>query len=116
MTTAWDNIRDRLLPDIKNYLDVTWDDEAIDKKLWDIAVGGMAYLDSKIGTAQDYTLPGLHRSLLFDYIRYARDGASDIFENNYRHLILAAQSERRVNTYAATKNADTANDRNQPEL
>ena len=93
MTTAWDDIRPALLPDIKNYLDITWQD--------DIAVAGMGYLDGKIGTAQDYTQPGLHRSLLFDYIRYTRDGAADIFENNYRHLILAAQNERRVTAYAA---------------
>lgn len=108
MKTAWDDIRSLLLPDIKNYLDITWDDDAIDSKLWNIAVGGMKYLDGKIGEAQDYTVPGLHRDLLMDYIRYTRDGAADIFENNYRHLILAAQNERRVNAYAA-KAADTTN-------
>lgn len=109
MLTVWDNIRSSLLPDIKNYLDITWDDDALDAKIWDLTVGGMAYLDSKIGDAQDYTQPGLHRSLLFDYVRYARDGAADIFENNYRHLILAAQSERRVENYAAAQSTDSAN-------
>ena len=101
MTTAWDDIRPALLPDIKNYLDITWEDDELEKKLWGIAVAGMGYLDGKIGAAQDYTQPGLHRSLLFDYIRYTRDGAADIFENNYRHLLLAAQNERRVTAYAA---------------
>lgn len=115
MKTAWDDIRDELLPDIKNYLDITWDDEKVDAKIWNIAVGGMTYLDNKIGAAQDYTKPGLHRDLLMDYVRYARDGAADIFENNYLHLILAAQNERRVNAYAA-KNADPAHQGDQPEL
>lgn len=109
MQTAWDGIRAELLPDIKNYLDITWDDDATDSKIWDLALGGMTYLDGKIGSGQDYTLPGPHRSLLMDYIRYARDGAADIFENNYRHLILAAQNERRVKAYAK-KASDPANE------
>lgn len=115
MKSIWDKIRASLLPDIKNYLDITWDDDAVDSKIWNIAVGGMTYLDGKIGAAQDYTQPGLHRDLLMDYVRYARDGAADIFENNYRHLILAAQNERRVNAYAA-ENANAPDERNQPEF
>lgn len=107
MTTIWDGIREVLLPDIKNYLDITWADEVTDSKIWSIAVGGMSYLDSKIGTPQDYTAPGMHRDLLMDYVRYARDGAADIFENNYRHLILAAQNERRVIDYAAQTSDST---------
>lgn len=106
MLTVWDNIRDVLLPDVKNYLDITWDDDALDDKIWNLTVGGMTYLDGKIGDAQDYTQPGIHRSLLLDYVRYSRDGAADIFENNYRHLILAAQNERRVEAHAAAKDAD----------
>ena len=86
MSTALDDLRPVLLPDIKNYLDLTWADDKMDAKIWDIATGGMAYLNGKIGDEQDYTLPGLARSLLLDYIRYARDGAADIFENNYRQL------------------------------
>lgn len=109
MTTVWDGIRNVLLPDIKTYLDITWDDDAVDTKVWNLTVGGMSYLDGKIGGPQDYTTPGLHRDLLMDYVRYARDGAADIFETNYRHLILAAQNERRVSTYAA-KNANQTNE------
>lgn len=105
MTTAWDDKYTELMLDIKNYLDVTWDDEDTDLKLWDMAVAGMTYLDSKIGAPMDYTSPGLPRALLFDYVRYFRDGAADIFENNYRHLILTAQNERMVQEYA-TKTAD----------
>ena len=109
MTTVWDGIRDVLLPDVKNYLDITWDDDAVNTKVWNLTVGGMSYLDGKIGEPQDYTTPGLHRDLLMDYVRYARDGAADIFENNYRHLILAAQNERRASAYAA-QNADQTNE------
>lgn len=100
MTSKWDEQRETLLPDVKNYLDITWSDEALDKKIWDITVAGMLYLDSKIGTAQDYTQPGLARALLMDYVRYTRDGAADIFEHNYLHLLLAARNERLVTDFA----------------
>ena len=34
-----------LLEDVKNYLDITWDDEATDKKIGGLIASGMAYLD-----------------------------------------------------------------------
>ena len=86
-----------LLPDLKNYLDVTWTDDATDAKIWGMAQSGMAYLDSKAGGQMDYTQPGFARSLLMDYVRYMRDGALDIFEANYLSLILAMQNEVAVN-------------------
>lgn len=89
-----------LLDDVKNYLDITWEDEATDRKLAGIVAGGMDYLDDKAGERLDYTRPGYGRSLLMDYARYARDGAMDVFENNYRHLLLAMQNNRRVRDYA----------------
>lgn len=103
MTSKWDEQRGTLLPDIKNYLDITWADDALDRKIWDIIMAGMLYLDSKIGAEQDYTAPGLARALLMDYVRYTRDGAADIFEHNYLHLLLAARNERMVTDFA--KNA-----------
>lgn len=90
-----------LLEDVKNYLDVTWQDEATDKKYIGLIAAGMAYLDDKAGETLDYTREGYARSLLLDYVRYFRDGAADVFENNYRHLLLAMQNNRRVKRYAA---------------
>lgn len=86
-----------LLPDVKNYLDITWDDDITDAKIWGMAQSGMAYLNSKAGAQMDYTRPGFARSLLMDYVRYMRDGALDIFESNYLSLILSMQNEVAVN-------------------
>ena len=94
-----DNSKEALLPGVKNYLDITWADEATDAKVWGMVQSGMAYLDSKAGQAMDYNLPGFARSLLMDYVRYMRDGALDIFEANYLSLILAMQNEVAVNQY-----------------
>ena len=84
-----------LLEDVKNQLDVTWSDEATDRKYEGYIAQGMAYLDKKLG-ASDYTADGDPRTLLMEYVRYARDHALDVYENNYRSLILGAQHDREV--------------------
>lgn len=88
-----------LLAAVKTALNVFWDDE--DERYLEYIRAGVAYLDKKRGAPGDYTVPGYPRSLLFDYVRYARDGASDVFESNYRAGILAMQHERMVRDYAA---------------
>lgn len=88
-----------LLDDIKNYLDITWDDDQTNRRITGLIEDAMAYLDDKLGEAGDYLSPGYPRTLLKEYVRYARDAALDVFENNYQSLILAMQSERGVMNY-----------------
>ena len=90
---------DGLLSDVKNWLDITWDDEATDAKMSGLIASGMVYLDGKLGEAGNYTGDGLPRTLLLEYCRYGRDSALDVFENNYRPLLLAMQHERRVRRF-----------------
>lgn len=90
---------DGLLADVKNYLGITWDDAATDAKTSGLIASGMAYLDKKLGDGIDYTEDGMPRTLLFEYVRYMRDSALDVFENNYRSLILGAQNDRKVSAY-----------------
>jgi len=90
-----------LLEDVKNYLDITWEDEATDRKIGALTAAGVAYLNDKAGGKMDYSQDGYCRTLLMEYVRYARDGAMDVFENNYRHLLLAMQNNRKVVAYAA---------------
>lgn len=92
-----------LLYDVENQLDVTWSDEATDRKYLGFIASGMAYLDKKAGEEMDYAKDGDGRTLLLEYVRYVRDGALDVFENNYLHLLTAMQNERRVKAYVAEK-------------
>lgn len=91
------NATDTLIDDVKNYLQITWEDEATDRRIGGLIASGKAYLDRKLGEQGDYTVPGTPRTLLFEYVRYARDSALDVFENNYRSMILMAQNEVRTN-------------------
>lgn len=88
-----------LLDDVKAFLDVTWQDPATDKKYTEMILGGMAYLDDKYGAQADYTVPGEPRTLLMEYVRYARDSALDVFETNYLNRLLAMQNSKKVTDY-----------------
>lgn len=87
------NVPAALLADVKNYLDITWSDPDTDSKISGLIASASAYLDSKLPQPADYEQDGTPRTLLLEYVRYARDSALDVFENNYRSLILAAQHE-----------------------
>lgn len=89
-----------LLADVKNYLNITWDDEATDAKINGLIASAAAYLDSKLGGQPYYEADGMSRTLLMEYVRYARDSALDVFESNYQALILTAQQESMVSDYA----------------
>ena len=88
----------QLLADVENYCNVTWQDDATDEFYRNMIAQVAAYLDSKWRQPADYTADGLPRALLFDGVRYMRDSAFDVFENNYQSLILAAQHERLVSS------------------
>ncbi len=98
MTTRFE-LPESLLDDVKQYLGITWNDESTDKKISGFIASGMVYLNGKYGEAADYTVDGLPRTLLMEYVRYLRDSALDVFENNYQSMILAMQTERAVNSY-----------------
>lgn len=85
-----------LLADVETYLQIPAADEVIDARISGLIAAGMHYIDGKLGLDADYTEDGDARTLLMEYVRYARDGAIDVFEGNYRHLILAAQAAIKV--------------------
>lgn len=97
---ARDDLPDGLFEDVRNYCDITWEDEGTDRKLLTLIGNGIAYLDSKRGEPADYTADGLPRQLLLDYVRYGRDSALEVFEANYASAILAMQHEVTVARYA----------------
>lgn len=99
MAVSRDNLPDGLLCTVKNYLNITWSDSATDAKIRGIIASGMMYLNSKAGAEMDYQVDGAARTLLFEYARYMRDEALDIFENNYLPMILSMRHERMVNDY-----------------
>lgn len=78
-----------MLQEIKNYLKITWNDE--DDFLTSLITRGQTKLQELAGAELDFDSEGLARSLLFDYVRYAYNNASEYFEENFHHEILRLQ-------------------------
>lgn len=89
----------KLLSEIKNYLDITWDDSLGDEKMLGMIKRGMAAISGKVG-ACDFCGETQEKALLFDYIMYARAGEIPQFWQNYRSEILSLQIARKVEAYA----------------
>ena len=85
-------ISDELLAEARNYLDITWEDEAEDNKLKGQLRRGIDYITAKTGVdasafAGD-AVDGRSQELLFNYLLYDRAGAVDQFKRNYRSDII----------------------------
>lgn len=80
-----------LLLEARDYLDITWEDEATDRKLTGQIRRGMAYLADKTGvecTAPVFLSDERAQMLLLNWLLYDRAGALDQFTQNYRSEIL----------------------------
>lgn len=88
-----------LLADVKNYLNITWDDLATDERIRGLIASATADLNDYAGEELDYLSDGLPRTLMMDHVRYARDEALDVFENNYRTQLVRLRNRRRVTGY-----------------
>lgn len=91
--------KDSLLAELKNYLDITWEDEKEDQKIQGMMERGMAAISGRIGEC-DFYGETEEKTLLFTYVMYERAGDLDLFWANYKSEILLLQIDRRVERYA----------------
>lgn len=92
----------QLLQDIKNYLDITWDDPKGDLKLMGMIRRGMASLSGKIGEC-NFLEDTQERTLLFQLVMYEYSGELPQFWENYKSEIIGLQIEKKVNEYAESQ-------------
>ncbi len=78
-----------LLEEVKNYLDITWEDEATDRKVEGMINRGKARLEEIAGAPLSFQIPGLPQSLLLDYCRYTYSNALEMFWKNFRDELVA---------------------------
>ena len=77
-----------ILSIVLDYLQITWEDDALLRKLEGAVLRGEGLIDAYAGAPQDYTAPGPAQALLLDYCRYVRSDATEMFEINYRHDLI----------------------------
>ncbi len=99
------NLPDGLLEAVRNYLDITWVDNAGDVKLTGIIERGMRYLNNVAGEELDYSEEDKPRELLMDYCRYVRSNALNEFQDHYLPELLSLQNQKEVERYLA-ENSD----------
>ena len=89
-----------LLEDVKNYLDITYEDPDGDMKLCGIIQRGEANLNKVAGKEQDYEKEGLPRALLFDYCRYARNNVLELFKENFQSELVVLRVGAQTDEFA----------------
>ena len=82
-------ITEQLLPEVKSYLRITWNDENTDANVRGYIARGMARLQDIAGVPSlDFTAEDQPKSLLLDYCRYANSQALEMFEKNFASELL----------------------------
>lgn len=96
-------MNDRLLEEVKNYLDITWEMDAGEQmKLAGIIARGEKYLEGKIGQC-DFESDTQEKELLMNYVMYVRAGRLSDFINHYLSEIISLQ----INRWRARKHAES---------
>lgn len=89
-----------LLEEVKNYLDITWEDETTNKKVTGLIARGQSYLNGIAGKELDFEEEGKAKELLFEYCLYARSYGLADFQNNYLHELLKLQMEVEIEEHS----------------
>ena len=87
-----------LLDEVKRYLNISYEDKDTDQVLTGAIARGKVIVDDYAGVQQDYESEGLPKQLLFDYCRYVRSHAAEMFEINFRRdlISLRERAERKL--------------------
>lgn len=93
---------DELFSELKNYLNITWDDINTDLKIKGIGERGMRYLEIIAGSTLDYLIEDKPRELLFEYCRYVWSDGFNEFQTNYMAELLTLQQIEQVKAYEAS--------------
>ena len=97
------SVKDKtLLSDVKNYLDITFEDDEYDKKLYGILCDGRKMLYDMCGNIQDYSKEGAERSLLFEYCRYGINKKLEYFKRNFKTELIGLVIDKEAEDHADT--------------
>lgn len=72
-----------LFDDALDYLQITWEDPQLQRKLELGLQRGESLLNEYAGCELDFETPDTPQALLFDYLRYVRSDATEVFEHNF---------------------------------
>lgn len=77
-----------LIDEVKDHLQITWEDDTLTRKLENGLEMGKQILQEYAGGELDFDSPGTPKALLFEFERYVRSDAMEMFEKNYQSSLL----------------------------
>lgn len=86
-----------LIDDALDYLQITWEDQTLRRKLEGGLERGKVLLEEYAGETLNFDVPGTPQALLFDYLRYVRSDATEMFEINYQRDLMRLRNLYGVN-------------------
>lgn len=98
--------KEKLLEDILNELDITFSDEAFEKKIAGIMKRGKDYLNDKFGSEIDYEKDGQAMELLVSYCRYGRSNAIEQFQHDFAPELTALAIRGAIEAQQVTENTE----------
>lgn len=95
---------DKLLQEVKDHLNITWDEEETNRKIERIIKDAIATFNWKLGAEIDYSEEeGQEHNLLLDYCLYAYNQCTNEFDNNYFNEIMQIRQKYEVIQYEQSK-------------
>ncbi len=94
-----------LLGQVRNFLDISWEDADLDTKITGIIGRGIAYIDRIAGRAQTYAENSPAMGLLLNYCLYEQSNQLSEFQRNYLHELNALQLDEGSEAFAAAEAA-----------
>ena len=88
-----------LLQDLKDKLNITWDEEETNRRLKTILEDAEATLNYKLGATIDYSENGPEHNLFLNYCMYAWNNCINEFDSNYFNEIMQIRQMYEVLNY-----------------
>lgn len=92
----------RLLQELKEHLNITWDEEETNRKLERIINDAILTLNWKLGANIDYS-GGQEHNLFLNYCMYAYNNCTNEFDSNYFNEIMQLRQKYEVINYEENK-------------
>ena len=92
-----------LVSKVKIICNITWDDDFINEKIYDIIEDAEITLNHKLGAEIDYSQSGIERRLFLNYCLYAWNDCLDEFDKKYMNEIYQIRAIHEVKQYVKKK-------------
>ena len=92
-----------LLQELKDKLNITWDEEETNRKLKRIIRDATITMNYKLGAKIDYSEDGQEHNLFLNYCMYAWNNCTNEFDDNYLNEIYQIRQKYEVLNYEKTE-------------